>query len=710
MVTPEVVRRVLELLHDAKPSGTGQWSARCPAHEDSRPSLSVGVGDDGRVLLHCHTGCTLQDILQALGLKEADLFPPQEGNGKPRIAATYDYCDECGNVLFQTVRFVPKDFRQRRPDGKGGWVWNLKGVPRVLYRLRELLKAPPDRPVFVVEGEKDVEALRALGLVATCNPMGAGKWRRGMNDYGLRDRSVYIIADNDDAGRGHAAEVLASLQGVARSAVVIELPGLPPKGDVSDWLNIAGNDKEGLLSLCRKAAEADGAKEGQAAGPKSAPDSPDCGAAAPTPPPSPSPPWPDPPDPAAYHGLAGDIVRAIEPASEADPVALLVQTLVAFGNAVGRGAHFHVEGDAHYCNEFVVCVGRSAKARKGTSWGRVRQLVEAVAEEYARDHIQSGLSSGEGLIWAVRDPATTRQAVKEGGRVVGYEEVESDPGVSDKRLLIHEAEFANVLKQTERHGNTLSVHLRNAWDGRDLRSMVKNCPDRATGPHVSIVGHITAEELARYLSATESANGFGNRFLWVCVQRSKALPFGGTPDAAAMSDLQVRLRAALEHAATVGDIGMDRAACDCWQAVYPELSDDRPGLAGALLSRAEAHVRRLAAIYALLDRHKMVGVPHLKAALALWEYVEASVAHIFGDDTGNPLADEILRSLRAAPQGLTRTEINNLLGRNHNATAIGKALEVLQQHRLAHFRSEATAGRPSERWFSGPTKETKETK
>jgi hypothetical protein len=254
--TPGPVQEVLGRL-DGVTGGGKQWAARCPAHEDDRASLSVSVGKDGCVLLKCHAGCGVDAVLDALGLKIADLFPPHEGNGRPRIVAEYDYRDQSGHLLFQTVRYVPKDFRQRRPDGKGGWAWNLDGVPRVLYRLPELLVAPPEQPAFIVVGEKDVDRLCGLGLVATCSPMGAGKgkWRRGIHTEPLQGRIVYVIPDNDDPGRQHAAAVLASLQCVARSAVLVELPGLPPKGDVSDWLNVNGDDKERLLGLCRQAAE-----------------------------------------------------------------------------------------------------------------------------------------------------------------------------------------------------------------------------------------------------------------------------------------------------------------------------------------------------------------------------------------------------------------------------------------------------------------------
>jgi hypothetical protein len=411
--------------------------------------------------------------------------------------------------------------------------------------------------------------------------------------------------------------------------------------------------------------------------------------------------WPAPLAGEAFHGLAGDVVNVLSPASEADPAALLLQLLVAFGNLAGRGPHFEVEADRHHANEFLVLIGRTSKGRKGTSWGQTLRPLAPAGEGWAQHCVQGGLSSGEGLIWAVRDPIVRREKSKLKGET-GYVEVEADPGVADKRLLVFEPEFANVLKQTERQGNVLSAVLRQAWDRGDLHTLVKNNPARATGAHVSIVGHITAEELRRYLSATEAANGFGNRFLWACVDRSKVLPEGGEPDADALEDVQSRLRASLEFARSAGRLARDDEARQVWREVYPALSEGKPGLAGALLGRAEAHVMRLALTYALLDRSAVIGGPHLLAALACWDYVEASVFHVFGDSTGDPVADELLQLLRANPAGLTRNDLTNYLGRHQPSDRIGRAVGLLLQHRLARCERQETGGRPAERWFALP--------
>lgn len=229
---------LLGRLHGVKRTSKG-WSAQCPAHEDRRASLSVAEGADGRVLVYCHAGCDLERILEALQVEVKDLFP-DDHKGGGEIVATYDYTDEQGQVLFQVVRLYPKDFRARRPAPNGEWEWSLAGTPRVLYRLPEVRRAvEAGRRVFVVEGEKDVHTLAAWGLCATCNPGGAGKWPSECSE-GLRGAHVVIIPDNDEAGCQHAELVTRALTGVALDVMVVRLPGLDAKGDVTDWARSGG--------------------------------------------------------------------------------------------------------------------------------------------------------------------------------------------------------------------------------------------------------------------------------------------------------------------------------------------------------------------------------------------------------------------------------------------------------------------------------------
>jgi putative DNA primase/helicase len=217
----------------------GKWP--CPAHDDRNPSLSVSQGNEG-VVLYCHAGCTTEDVVAALGLTMADLFDTPKSNASD-IVATYDYTDENGTLLFQVVRFTGKKFRQRRPDGQGGWIWKLGDTRRVLYRLPKVIKGVADgATIFIVEGEKDADRLAAGGYVATCNPHGAGKWRSGYNAT-LEGADVVIVADRDDTGHAHARDVAWNLDGVAALVRVVEAA---EGKDVSDHL-AAGRSVEELV-------------------------------------------------------------------------------------------------------------------------------------------------------------------------------------------------------------------------------------------------------------------------------------------------------------------------------------------------------------------------------------------------------------------------------------------------------------------------------
>jgi len=243
------IPQILDQLEKVRKSGRG-WTARCPAHEDKNNSLSIGQGDDGRILLKCFAGCTFEGICAAKGWKPSDLFAQSNGNqprkSSPRIVAEYPYADETGKLLFQNVRYEPKDFRQRRPDGNGGWAWNLDGVRRVLYRLPEVMAASD---VLFVEGEKDADTGEALGLTSTTSG-GAESWRAEFSET-LRGKRITIISDADVPGRKHAQRVAESLHSKAASVKVIELPGAK---DLSEWVEHGGT-REALLDLIHAAPE-----------------------------------------------------------------------------------------------------------------------------------------------------------------------------------------------------------------------------------------------------------------------------------------------------------------------------------------------------------------------------------------------------------------------------------------------------------------------
>jgi Protein of unknown function (DUF3987) len=406
-------------------------------------------------------------------------------------------------------------------------------------------------------------------------------------------------------------------------------------------------------------------------------------------------------NPAALHGVAGEYVELVEPHTEAGVPAILTQFLAVSGVFLGRTSYYQVEADSHYGNLFISIVGNTSGGRKGTSLGQVLRVFKLADGEFVNKCRKGGLSSGEGLIWSVRDPIRTMQPVKEKGRIVTYEETIEDHGIFDKRLLVTEPEFARLLQVTQRDTNTLSAIIREAWDTGSLNILTKAKTATASGAHIGIVCHITSDELKRLLTTTEAANGFANRFIWVHAERSKELPHGGNLPDEQLLPIADCLRKAQQACQGRGRLAFDQEARTEWERVYGALSAGKPGLFGSVTARAAPQVCRLALVYALLDCDTAIRIKHLKAALAVWTYAEESARYIFGDAIGDQTADTILSFLQTTGQvGATRTEVSNLFHRNKGAEEIDRALRSLQKLNRAYAeRDPSNEGRPVERWF-----------
>jgi len=392
--------------------------------------------------------------------------------------------------------------------------------------------------------------------------------------------------------------------------------------------------------------------------------------------------WPAPLREEAFCGLAGEFVNLISPQTEADDAALLFSFLIAVGSIIGRAPYYQVGGTQHHVNLFVTLVGETGRSRKGTSWGECLRLAARVDEDWREQRISSGLCSGEGLINAVRDPT------------------DDDAGIADKRLLIAEGELSQALQAAGRNGNTLSAIIRLAFDSEPLRSLAKNAFGCCLRPHISVLGHITVSELRRQLTTNDIANGFANRFLWVCVARSKCLPFGGNVDVPSLDTLAMHVRSAVAFAQAVEQVSFADEACDHWELCYPQLSEGKFGLFGAVVGRAEAQAVRLATLYALLDQCKQIRVSHLDAALACWRYCYDSAAYIFGDAVGDATADEILLAMQAVgAKGMTRESLVQHFSRHKSGPELTRALTLLQSLGLIRSELLKTSGRPAEIWF-----------
>jgi hypothetical protein len=386
--------------------------------------------------------------------------------------------------------------------------------------------------LWITEGEKKADALVSQGRCAVCLP---GVWGWKKNGLPLPDwdyvrlvgREVYIAFDSDAKRKVEVQQARLALArylaGRGARVKVVELPDEAggSKQGVDDFL-AAGGTVEELRELSREFIGT------EARDPK----------------------WSVMAE-EAYYGLAGEIVRAIEPNTESDPAGLLAMFLSVVGNVVGRGAHFKVEEDRHYSKVNIVLVGETSKGRKGTAQNRLNRLMRRVDPGWFEYCTSTGLSSGEGVIHRLRDPVFVED--KEGNLQL------KDPGVEDKRLLIEEPEFASPLTVMRRDGNTLSMVVRNLWDDRALEILNKNSPEKATNTHANIIGHVTMKELLRHLNEEKLGGGIGNRFMYVHVKRSKILPHGGDEDV--FSDDQVRrLREAIAFGKEEREIGLSGEA------------------------------------------------------------------------------------------------------------------------------------------------------
>jgi len=601
---------------------------------------------------------------------------------------TYTYPDENGNEFHLKDRLEPgsngkkKTFRFRHLVN-GKWNYSRRDEKKLLYNLPELIKA---KYAFIVEGENKVECLKKLGYPATCLDSGASSpWIEEYNEPFRNKQKVVILPDNDEAGRRYAQTVAHGLKAVVPTIQIVELPNLPEKGDVVDWMAQRDSKskkeiKEELTSLIKNTPKWEAPIVTVS-----------------TPLPIPPKVWPS-FEKSCHEGLAGEFVKTIEPHSESDPRALLIQFLVAFGSVVGRSPYIRTEADKQHVNIFAVLVGETSRGRKGTSWGYVNRLFSEVDPDWTGSCVKSGLSSGEGLIYQVRDPLCKYEDGKE---------IIADSGVEDKRLLVKEAEFSSVLRMIRRDGNILSTVIRDSWDSGTLRNLTKKDPNQATDAHISIIGHITRDELIRELTTTDCANGFANRFLWLCSRRSKRLPEGGNLSDLDFEILINKVKEAVRFARGVQELTKDESARDYWAEIYDVLSEDLMGMLGAIISRAEPQVLRLASIYALLDKSSTIKRKHLEAALALWNYSAGSAKYIFGDTLGDEIADQVFKALKAAPNGLSRTQISELFSRHKEKNQINRALGVLYEKELVHCEQVKTEGRTAEVWLTGKAKKAK---
>jgi hypothetical protein len=375
---------------------------------------------------------------------------------------------------------------------------------------------------------------------------------------------------------------------------------------------------------------------------------------------------------AAFSGLAGRVVDFLAPHTEADRSGMLLTFLSAFGANVGSGPHAIADGTKHPARLNVVLVGRSSRARKGTAWAVVRRVFAQADPDFVQHRVIGGLTSGEGLVAAL----------------------DERPEGLQRSVLVHEPEFARLLRVAGRSA-TLSALIREAWDGGDLAVLTRKAPLRVVGANVAVLGHVTRDELVRRLDATEIANGLGNRFLFVWVERSKRLPSGGQIPADELEALGVEVRSAVQRARTLGVLERSPQAEERWAEIYHSLDDDLDGVVGALSARAEAQMLRLSVAYALLDGSPYIEVQHVDAAQAVWDSCQETICRVFAGTQPDHVLSRLLTALReAGVEGLDGSAQRDLFNRHLAGTRLASARWELERRGLARTITEETGGRP----------------
>jgi Protein of unknown function (DUF3987) len=410
-------------------------------------------------------------------------------------------------------------------------------------------------------------------------------------------------------------------------------------------------------------------------------------------------------DPAALYGLAGDVVRGIGEETEADPAALLVTLLAGFGNAAGPHAHMRVHSAEHPGRLFAAVVGATSDARKGTSFAAIKPFLMAMDPQWFEDCQLKGFGSGEAVIAHFNPPGA--ESAKFNGDKGEYDcanDDDQDDGDGDgdslasevdRRAFIKEEELSGVFKVNTRSGSTSSNIFRSAWDGEALENRTRRGVLKAKNVHISLLGHITPDELQRTLGGSDVSNGFANRILFVLARRVRKIASGGSVPANVVSGLGLRLHRAVEFAKTVGVMTRDGNAEAQWERIY-HAEPTRPGIVGVICGRGEAQMLRLSVIYALLDESTTIRVEHVLAAEAFWRYCVATVEYIWpANTTSGSIAQKLLAELRRVyPNGLARSEQSRLFS-GHKREQVARARAELIESGLAREEQVGGRGRPS---------------
>jgi hypothetical protein len=601
------------------------------------------------------------------------------------MAAEYRYESIDGRVAVK-VRWEWATEGQAKPAKTLRWYhvgeddaycWGLPDELRLrLYSEDHVRKVAQARgTVYLCEGERCAdalnEALRAAEILnAVATTLGNGKdilpEHLDAMEGGGR---IVVLADSDDKGRKqgqrHTAQLRERYADVRYLDLHPERPSNEKGLDVLDWVDVGHTVKE-LLELVESTPSTATAANGEEQGDSdNVPEWPDENEAS----------WPE-MDPAAYHGVLGDLVREVSPETESDPVALLLTALTLFGSAAGGGSYIVAEGTHHPPRFYSVLVGGTATGRKGTSLAVIRHFFECADEEWFRAVRRSGFGSGEAIV----------------ADLAG--EMDEAPNPFPKQVLIIEPEFGRVLAVNERKDSTTSHILRDGWDGSPLFAIRRGQKASCYDAYLCLLGHISPEELSQKLTPDAIWNGFANRCLYAAVRRSKKLPSGGYLDPEMIGRYGSRLRAAIDFARQGRVMKRTPEAEKLWREIFmaePEID----GLLGAFLARGIAQMNRLSVAYSLSRQAMYIDTVDILAAQAIWRYSVASVTRRIGSGL-NTDERKLLNELRKVwPHDMTTRDIDRLFSGKLSAKEREQMIGRLLERGLASKKKTQTNGRPS---------------
>lgn len=647
------LQALLSRLGNVRPTSTG-YTARCPAHDDRINSLSLKAEGD-RILVYCHAGCSPDEVTASLGLTLKDLFSC-DGRPKPgprrRIVATYDYRDEEGRLVFQVVRTEPKGFYQRQPDGTGGWTHNLKGVCRVPYRLHTLVKTRP-RTIYIVEGEKDVDHLWSLGLPATCNPGGAGKWHDEYTETLVKllgPLRVAIFADHDAPGRAHAVQVARSFWGRAEVIkLILTLPGVSEKGDVSDYLD-AGHPKEGLSELVEATPPLTLEELEQLE--------------------------------REYLQQAKSVVIEEPDEGGEDEAALLVFPEVAWRGVFD--AYRRATAGTSECSEVF---------RFSTFWALVAtRLRRRVWIDYAYPHfpnvyLLNFAETGEAKTTPMRQathliPQDGRVKMLRGrasGEALADWLTQPEDGAPVSHLMILE-ELATLLVSGRWEGATIVPFLTEVFDCPDHYDLkYRKNPVLLREPTVSILAGTTPEWFWKTMKEVDIHGGFGNRFLYLTGSSQAPISMPAKPDSFLLGEVKRSLDTldALEPC----ECFLTPDALALWDAFYKSWrTTEFEPLTKAATKRIPAYILKLTMAYASLEKTvPTITADQLISAIAVGHYAAECANLLMGQHRQASTQGRCeARILKVLDRPMARWQVHRRISGEFTAEEVRRAFVALE--------------------------------